>query len=456
VAGSDDIRRRRANDPAAGREGRLEALRSLAAGLPVAVPASWDVNNHIHTIYSFSPYSPSMAALRAREAGLEVAGSVDHDSMSASREMTAACALVGIGSVTGCELRVGFKTGRAGRPAPFADRKLNNPDSVGIAYMTIQGVPSTRVDELDAFIAPLRVARARRTARMTEAASDLLAKAGIARLDFEEDVAARSMAVEGGGLTERHLLAAVADRLVSRFGRGPGLVTGLKEALGIRLQPKPSALLADIGNPYLTYDILGVLKAGFLDRIFVQPDESECIDAMTVVAFARSIGAIPAYAYLGDVGESPTGDKKAERFEDSFLDELFEEIEGMGYLAITYMPPRNTPAQLERVRSLCASHGFMEISGVDINQPRQSFNCPELKRPEFRHLVDTTWALVAHERLSSVDARMGLFSPDNPVAALTLAERIAAYAAAGRRIDPHRPENAGELIADLIDGRIPR
>jgi len=46
-----------------------------------------EVNNHIHTIYSFSPYTPSMAALRAWEAGLEAAGSVDHDSAEAAEEM---------------------------------------------------------------------------------------------------------------------------------------------------------------------------------------------------------------------------------------------------------------------------------------------------------------------------------------------------------------------------------
>ncbi len=73
------------------------------------------------------------------------------------------------------------------------------------------------------------------------------------------------------------------------------------------------------------------------------------------------------------------------------------------------MPPRNTLAQLLRVRGLCAEHGLMEISGVDINSPRQSFNCPEVLKPEFVHLVDATWALIAHEKLQAVDDRYGLF-----------------------------------------------
>ncbi|GAB1483934.1 hypothetical protein MASR2M78_27510 [Treponema sp.] len=46
-----------------------------------------------------------MAALRARDAGLAAAGSVDHDSISAAEEMVAACASVGIGGCVGFEVR---------------------------------------------------------------------------------------------------------------------------------------------------------------------------------------------------------------------------------------------------------------------------------------------------------------------------------------------------------------
>jgi hypothetical protein len=413
-------------------------------------------NNHVHTIYSFSPYAPAMAALLAREAGLEVAGSVDHDSISASREMVAACALVGIGSVTGCELRVGFRSAPDGRPFPFAGRKINNPDSPGIVYMTIQGVPAGSVDALSDFLKPIRAARLKRTTRMAISASAILGDAGIEGIDMERDVVGRSKAAEGGGVTERHLLAAVAERLIGHYGRGVSLVSGLAKDFALKPSPKVAALLSDSDNPMLTYDLLGVLKSGFLDRIFEQPDSEECPDAARVVAFARSIGAIPAYAYLGDVGESPTGDKKAEKFEDDFIEELFDAVKATGYLGVAYMPPRNTPAQLERVRRLCDERGLMQISGVDINSPRQSFNCPELRRPEFANLGDATWALVAHERLSSVDPNAGLFSSGNPLAQLPLSDRIRDYAKAGRALDLSRPQEPGAVLGDLMKGRFTR
>jgi len=290
---------------------------------------------------------------------------------------------------------------------------------------------------------------------MCDAVNGILAESGFARVDFARDVLGRSKAAEGGGLTERHLLQAVADAAVARFGRGAPLAEGLGSALGLDLPPRLASLVADPGNPHLVYDLLGILKSGFLDRVFIQPEADECPPAGEAVAFARSIGAVPAYAYLGDVAESPTGDKKAERFEDSYLEELFEEIARLGFLAVAYMPPRNSRAQLVRVRNLCAGYGLLEISGVDINQPRQSFNCPELRLPEFAHLVDSTWALAAHEALSSADPEAGIFSPGGPLAGAALPERTAAYAAAGRLLDPRQPESAGRLVEALYKDGYP-
>jgi hypothetical protein len=217
---------------------------------------------------------------------------------------------------------------------------------------------------------------------------------------------------------------------------------------------KQREYLSNPENPHYLYDLLGPLKTGLLPQIFIQPGEKECIPARQVVEFALSIGAIPAYAYLGDVGESLTGDKRAEKFEDDFLESLFEEISRLGFKAVTYMPPRNTAEQLRRLRGLCADGGFMEISGVDINSSRQSFNCPEVLRPEFRHLIDTTWALIAHERLASAEPALSLFSPHNPLAGASLSARLAAYAAAGKALDLRRPEDSvPDIISNVRKGR---
>lgn len=415
--------------------------------------ATGETNNHIHTIYSYSPYTPSMAALKARDAGLAAAGSVDHDSITASREMNAACAVLGIGGCSGFELRVSFKKDGNGNYGPFAERKINNPDSRGLAYMTVQGIPAPATERVKEFLLPLQKRRNERNKAMCAKASSLLNKAGYEALDFENDVYPISMAHEGGSITERHLMAALADKVIKRYGKGPALVDGLMSTLDIRPAAKLAVLLRDPDNPHYLYDLLGVLKTDFLPRIFIQPDEQECIPATEAVSFACSIGAIPAYAYLGDVGESVTGDKKAEHFEDAYLDELFVELGRTGYKAVAYMPPRNSRTQLQRIRRLCSQHGFMEISGVDINSSRQGFNCPELLEPDFMHLVDTSWALIAHEKLASINPDFALFSDRNPLSSLTMEERLVHYAAAGKALNRLHPmESAYAVGKKLLQG----
>ena len=70
-------------------EKRLDALKgiSLDKGIIDALPPEGnEVNNHVHTTFSFSPYSPAAAVWFARQAGLKAVGSMDHDSIGAARK----------------------------------------------------------------------------------------------------------------------------------------------------------------------------------------------------------------------------------------------------------------------------------------------------------------------------------------------------------------------------------
>lgn len=399
-----------------------------------------EVNCHVHTKYSFSPYYPAMAAWKAIDARLLAVGIIDHDAVSGCDEMLDAGARLGIAATAGFEMRVSFAGTRV------AGRKLNNPDSEDIGYIAIHGLPRRSFAAAKSFLAPMFAARNQRNRRMVERINALLAPLGIAPLDFERDVWAISQAGEQGSITERHLLYALSLRLAQASGGGQALLALLTGRLGVPVPAKLAALLIDPANPHATYDLLGVLKSSFLERVFIQPGADECVPVAQAVAFGVQAGAIPVYAYLGDVGESPTGDKKAELFEDSFLDLLVDEVVRLGFKGITYMPPRNTAAQLARLQALCRAHRLFEISGVDINSSRQAFTCPIILEPQFRHLVDATWALFAHERLANHDLALSLFDARNPLASRSLDERVAAYAAIGKRIDPWRPDEVAHLV----------
>ena len=155
--------------------------------------------------------------------------------------------------------------------------------------------------------------------------------------------------------------------------------------------------MLDTEYPFYEYDLLGLLKSAFVPKIYIDATD-ECPNIRDVVKLAKEVGAVPCYAYLGDVGDSVTGDKKAQKFEDDYLEDVFECLKEVGVKAVTYMPTRNTPAQLKRLRGLCEAYGMFQISGEDINSPRQSFVIRAMEDPQFQNLIDATWQLIEHEK----------------------------------------------------------
>jgi hypothetical protein len=408
---------------------RLQAISGLANALEAGtIPqpgAGEDVNNHIHTIYSFSPYSPAEAVWRSFNAGLRTAGIMDHDTISGAGEFIEAGKTIGLATTIGVECRCDFSA------TPLAGRRINNPDQLSNAYVALHGIPHTRIDEVSGYFEPLRAARNRRNRGMVRRLNDVVGREELL-LDFEEDVAPLSKVHEGGSVTERHILFALSQRLIRRFGRGRKLLAFLKEQLRLELSPKVLELLSDQTNPHYPYDLLGALKSDLVGRFYIDATD-ECPSIQECLTFCERVGAISAYAYLGDISESVTGDKKAQAFEDSYLDELFDLLTSLGFRAVTYMPNRNTAAQLARVQTLCRQHGLFEISGVDINSPRQEFTCPEIRQPQFRHLIDSTWALIGHEVAATEDPDGGMFTAKTARTYPDIQRRIEAFARIGLR-----------------------
>jgi len=188
---------------------------------------------------------------------------------------------------------------------------------------------------------------------------------------------------------------ALAKKLVEQVGKGEAMARRLS-GMGLSLSDKQRAQLADVDYPFYEYDLLGILKGAFVGRIYVDAG-AECPKLSQLAELCRDIDACLCYAYLGDVGESATGDKKAQKFEDDYLDDVFACLKEEGVWAVTYMPTRNTPAQLERLRRLCNEFGMFQISGEDINSPRQSFVIRAMENPLFQNLIDATWKLIQHE-----------------------------------------------------------
>ncbi len=389
-------------------EVRLDSLRKLVSLIDageIPRPATGnDVNNHIHTFYSFSPYSPAKAVWMAYNAGLATAGIMDHDSISGAREFIEAGKITGLATTIGVECRTDFGS------TPLRGKRINNPDQESVAYVAIHGIPHTYIDAVTCFFAPYTRERNLRNMKMTARLNEILSGSGL-ELDFQDDVLPLSMYSHGGSITERHILFALSLKLVNKLGKGFPLVAFLRDTLKLSVGEKQEKQLSDSSNPYYEYDLLGLLKSELVASFYIDAG-AECPDIRTLLDFAGQIGAVSAYAYLGDVGDSVTGDKKSQKFEDDYLDLLFDTLKDLGFSAVTYMPSRNSAPQLQRLRALCEEYHFFQISGEDINSPRQSFVCEAMRTGGFQNLVDSTWALIGHELEATRSIEAGMFAPE--------------------------------------------
>lgn len=409
---------------------RLDSLRQLMKKIKsgeLEKPARGnDVNNHIHTTYSFSPYSPTKAVWMAYTAGLATAGIMDHDSISGAREFIEAGKIASIATTIGVECRADFSK------TPLNGRTINNPDQDSIAYVALHGIPHTQIDKVKEFFRPYTQHRNIRNAKMVAKINKLIESTGIV-LDFEKDVVPVSNFKNGGSITERHVLYTLALKLIDLMGKGQALADFLKNQLKLNVSAKVEGFLTDLSNPHYEYDLLGLLKSELVASIYIDATD-ECPDITEIINLSDSIGAILAYAYLGDIGDSVTGDKKTQKFEDDYIEELSALLHNLGFKAVTYMPSRNSMAQLDRIRALCDKYSFFQISGEDINSSRQSFICMALRNEKFQNLFDATWAMVGHELAATEHLNASMFSPETINKYPSLEQRIKIYREIGLSI----------------------
>lgn len=403
----------------------LRELMKLYKSGEIDMPVSTDnVNNHIHTTYSFSPYSPTMAVYKAWISGLTTAGIMDHDSMGGAEEFIEAGEIIGIATTIGFECRVKMSSSK------YVANRFNNPDQKSVAYVTLHGIPHQNIAMAQAFLAPYREKRNARNRKMIAKINEILEGTGVS-IDFDADVEPISMNRDGGSITERHILYALSLKIIEKCGLGEPTVKFVEETMNIPLSAKVRGYLMDSENSCYAYDLLGALKSNMVEKFYIDADD-ECPTVDEYITFGKKVGGITAYAYLGDVQSSVTGDKKAQTFEDSYIDGLIPELHEIGFNAITYMPTRNTMEQLSKLMRMCDENGFYQVSGEDVNSPRQSFICEALNKSEFKHLIDSTWALIGHERAATENIENGMFSEKTAKEFPDIKSRIAHFTELGK------------------------
>lgn len=358
-------------------------------------------NNHIHTTYSFSPYSPTAAAYMAWAAGLETCGIIDHDGVGGCREFIEAGKIIGIPATCGLECRVRTDGTK------LYGRMINNTDQRSIAYVVMHAIPLDALDEIDIIFKPLREKRNERNIKMCARLNDYLDAFDIC-VDYQADVVPLSQYNDGGTVTERHICMALVNKLKEKLVTSKKIIAFLIEKLGIPISKLEERRILEENESYYDYDILCIVKKHVVEKFYIDAYE-ECLHIKDFVSLAKKYGCICAYAYLGDVIDTSEGDKKTQQFEDSYIEILMKELKKLDFDAITYMPSRNTRYQLSKVMDFCNQYEFFEINGEDINSPRQRFSSV-FDDEMFDHLKDMTYALIGHERAVTENIENSMFS----------------------------------------------
>lgn len=382
-------------------------------------------NNHIHTIYSFSPYSPTAAVYLAWKAGLETCGIIDHDGVGGCKEFIEASEIIGMPATCGLECRVRTDGTK------LYGRMINNTDQKSIAYVVMHAIPLNALCEIDNIFRPLRKSRNERNEKMCSRLNDYLDQFQI-YVDYQEDVLPLSKYDEGGTVTERHICMALVGKLKEKFKCGKDIITFLVEKLNVPISKLEEKRILEENEFYYDYDILCIIKKNLVEKFYIDAYE-ECLHIKDFINITKKYGCISAYAYLGDVIDTSGGDKKTQRFEDSYIETLMQELKKLDFDAITYMPSRNTRYQLAKVMELCNKHEFFEINGEDINSPRQLFSSCFDNDEMLEHLKDMTYALIGHELAVTEDIDNSMFSEKIKEKFPKIKDRIEFYKEIARR-----------------------
>ena len=249
------------------------------------------INNHIHTCHSFSPYTPTDAVYLACKNGLATAGIVDHDTTSGAKEFLEAGAKLGMPVTVGAECRIDMSRTK------LKGRRINNPDQLSVAYVATHAIPHCSLDLMDGFLAPYRAARNVRNREMVENINRFTEAFGL-EISFEKDVLPLSVT----SVTERHLLFALTKKITGKYSEPADVIAFMTDVMGINVSEKNRTnILNGKQTPrFYEYDILGALKSGLVEKIYV-PATAELPDVGEYTDFVRKIGGISAYAYLGEV-----------------------------------------------------------------------------------------------------------------------------------------------------------
>jgi uncharacterized protein (TIRG00374 family) len=390
----------------------------------IPAPREHDVKISFKSEYSNMPFNPSYLAYKLHAAGCQIGGIMDYLTMAGAKEFYKACEILGMKPLLGVEATTYISRYKK------RDLRINHLYQKDVINLCMTCIPYHSIDFVDEWLKRFRERRNEKNRKMVELINKKYRQYGI-ELDFDKDVLPVSLYGEGGTVTEWHLLYALAQKLIEKFGRGQILLRFLTHELHIILTEKMKQNLLDVtDNKIYIYDLVNILRAEIWH--FYVDAADECCSILEFIKVAKDTGSLVCYRYIGDIIQNVMGEYRVEKFEDSFLDELISELKELGVNAVMYEPSRLTDEQLKRIGELCEEHEMIQLSGETIYSIRQGFRNDVLDDERFDFLVNNAWALVGNVRAMDAGKESSIVSSSTIEKYPQLSTRLMIYSALGK------------------------
>lgn len=380
---------------------RLGAIAKIKKELPLKEKEKEEsVNLQIHTSYSFSPYTPSMAAYMAYRFSLTVAGILDDYTVAGANEFIKACKTLGITYSVGMNLR-----------CDFGRKKCN---------VSLLGIAERYFDKVEKATEGLRAKQKDNLFSSIDAINRRIKKYGM-EISFEKDVKPLMKKSASKVFLSKYAFYATALKIIEKFGKGE-VVADLVLAEGLELTQNEVGLLRDLTNPYYEYDLAKILleNDALLNAKKVYPSPEE------VVAIGKRVGAVCCFEY--DALRNRKELSAAEKIK--YNADLVKQLKSLGFSAIAFDPTKFSELVLKQFLCEVKNAEMLALNLTKVEFPRRRFDCIRIGGEAEKTLIENAFVIVGSEMSENSKDSYGFTSE---TVNLSFQDRVKLFARIGRK-----------------------
>lgn len=249
---------------------RIHALKKLKKEYPDEV--NYECGNNVllncQSKYSYGPYYPAMTAYLLCRNSAAVCGLTDLLTTCGIKEFVNACKILSLTYITGYREPV---------TVPFLEK--------GFLTISVYGIPCNMYKKVDIGLRKDRENKYVYVKNAVRKINEQYKKHKI-KLNFEQDIISKSLYYKGGTVANKQVFYALADKIVSVYGKGQPTLDFLINDVKLDLDAQMIEKIKDETNPYYLFDLAKALND---ESIFGKRNLKRDVE---VTASAHEIGAL--------------------------------------------------------------------------------------------------------------------------------------------------------------------